>query len=68
MLSMSDLGEVVARANEHLCEGNEADMFVTCWVGILDEGTGTLTYVNAGTTRRENWYNTVRLIMQLNCE
>ena len=47
-LSMSDLGEIVAKANERLCEGNEADMFVTCWIGILDEGTGELRYVNAG--------------------
>ena len=47
-LSMSDLGEIVARANERLCEGNDADMFVTCWIGILNEGTGELRYVNAG--------------------
>ena len=47
-LSMSDLGEVVAKANERLCEGNDADMFVTCWIGVLDEGTGELRYVNAG--------------------
>ena len=48
VLSMSDLGEAVAKANEHLCEGNEADMFVTCWLGVFDEGTGELRYVNAG--------------------
>ena len=47
-LSMSDLAEVVAKANDHLCEGNEADMFVTCWIGVFDEGTGELHYVNAG--------------------
>lgn len=47
-LSMSDLGEIVAKANERLCEGNDADMFVTCWIGVLDEGTGELRYVNAG--------------------
>ena len=47
-LSMSDLGEIVAKANERLCEGNNADMFVTCWIGVLDEGTGELRYVNAG--------------------
>ena len=48
VLSMSDFGEAVARANERLCEGNEADMFVTCWIGILDKATGVLRYVNAG--------------------
>ena len=48
VLSMSDLGEAVARANERLCEGNAADMFVTCWIGVLDEGAGLLRYVNAG--------------------
>lgn len=48
VLSMSDLGEIVAKANERLCEGNDADMFVTCWIGILNEGTGELRYVNAG--------------------
>lgn len=48
VLSMSDLSEAVAKANERLCDGNEADMFVTCWIGILEEGTGTLHYVNAG--------------------
>ena len=47
-LSMSDLGEIVTKANERLCEGNDADMFVTCWIGVLDEGTGELRYVNAG--------------------
>ena len=48
VLSMGDLGEAVSKANEHLCEGNEADMFVTCWIGIFDEMAGVLRYVNAG--------------------
>lgn len=48
VLSMSDLGEAFAVANERLCEGNEANMFVTCWIGVLDEGSGVLRYVNAG--------------------
>lgn len=48
VLSMSDLGEALAVANERLCEGNEADMFVTCWIGVFTEGTGVLHYVNAG--------------------
>ena len=48
VLSMSDLAEAVTKANERLCEGNEADMFVTCWIGVLTEDTGVLHYVNAG--------------------
>ena len=35
-------------ANEILCEGNEAGMFVTAWIGVLDLGTGELSYANAG--------------------
>ncbi len=34
--------------NDMLCEGNEAGMFVTAWMGILDVGTGLLSYANAG--------------------
>lgn len=35
-------------ANNKLCENNEAGMFVTAWLGILDLNTGLLKYVNAG--------------------
>lgn len=41
-------GEVFARVNHLLFEGNEDDMFVTAWMGILNTETGVLTYVNAG--------------------
>lgn len=34
--------------NMLLCEGNEAGLFVTCWLGILDITTGVLTFANAG--------------------
>ncbi len=34
-------------ANQLLCEGNTAAMFVTVWMGILDVRTGDLSYVNA---------------------
>ena len=40
--------EVFTRVNEILCEGNEAGLFVTAWMGILDLNTGKLTYANAG--------------------
>ncbi len=42
------LADVVAETNDALCEGNEANMFVTAWVGQLDIETGRVTYVNAG--------------------
>ena len=42
------VNEIFTKANEKLCENNEADMFVTAWMGILDLQTGKLTYANAG--------------------
>lgn len=42
------LGEAVATANNALCARNEADMFITLWVGVLDLQSGEITYVNAG--------------------
>ncbi|MCL2821393.1 MAG: SpoIIE family protein phosphatase, partial [Oscillospiraceae bacterium] len=41
-------GEVFEAVNNILCENNEADMFVTAFMGYLDIPTGTFTYVNAG--------------------
>ena len=43
-----DLADAVRMANERLCEGNDAGMFVTVWVATLNYRTGELTYVNAG--------------------
>ena len=40
--------EVFTRSNEQLCEGNEAGMFVTAFMGVLNLITGEFTYVNAG--------------------
>lgn len=40
--------EAFTHANNKLCEGNEAGMFVTAWLGILDLRTGVLEYANAG--------------------
>ena len=42
------LDKVVASVNDSLCEGNDACMFVTVFVGVLDLDTGKMTYVNAG--------------------
>lgn len=40
--------EVFTNANEKLCEGNDAGMFVTAWMGLLNLRTGLLTFANAG--------------------
>ncbi|MCR5522562.1 MAG: SpoIIE family protein phosphatase [Clostridia bacterium] len=43
-----DIGEVFNEANEGLCEANEANMFVTAWMGLVNINTGEVNYVNAG--------------------
>ena len=35
-------------ANENLCTNNEAGMFVTAWIGMLDLNDMSLKYVSAG--------------------
>ena len=40
--------EVVTKANDGICAHNEAEMFVTMWLGILEISTGKITAVNAG--------------------
>ena len=40
--------EILRRANEMLCDGNDAEMFVTVWVGILNLKTGEMKCANAG--------------------
>ncbi|MDO4797936.1 MAG: SpoIIE family protein phosphatase, partial [Coriobacteriales bacterium] len=42
------LAEAVSSANQQLCEGNDAGMFVTLWAATLVWETGELTYCNAG--------------------
>ena len=42
------VNDVFTGANEKLCEGNEAGMFVTAWMGYLNIKTGLLTFANAG--------------------
>ena len=41
-------GDVFERVNKELCEGNEINMFVTAWMGIVDLKTGVVKCVNAG--------------------
>lgn len=44
----TDLVEAFYKANNKLCEGNDAEMFVTAWMGVLDVSSGHLEFVNAG--------------------
>lgn len=39
---------VLESANNRLCENNEAEMFVTVWLGIMEISTGRLVCANAG--------------------
>lgn len=43
-----DPAEVFTAVNMKLCENNEAGMFVTAWMGLLEISTGKFVYVNAG--------------------
>ena len=40
--------DIFTAGNNALCEGNDADMFVTAWQGCIDLKTGLLGYANAG--------------------
>ena len=39
---------VLEKVNNQLCENNEAEMFVTVWMGILEISTGKMRCANAG--------------------
>ncbi len=39
---------VLEKVNEQLCENNDAEMFVTVWLGILEISTGKMKCANAG--------------------
>ena len=41
-------GDVIVRTNEAICSNNEAEMFVTVWLGVLELSIGKLTAANAG--------------------
>ncbi len=40
--------DVFVNVNNQLCENNDANMFVTAFMGLLEIETGKFTYVNAG--------------------
>jgi sigma-B regulation protein RsbU (phosphoserine phosphatase) len=48
----AQLGEspkvILEKVNNQLCEGNDAELFVTVWIGIYEISTGRLTAANAG--------------------
>ncbi|ONI38016.1 hypothetical protein AN639_05925 [Candidatus Epulonipiscium fishelsonii] len=44
----NEISKVFTLANEKLCENNDANMFVTAWLGIINLETGFVEYVNAG--------------------
>lgn len=42
------VADIFTNANYQLCEGNDAGLFVTAWMGFLNLKTGELKYANAG--------------------
>ena len=40
--------EILSYANDQLCEGNEAELFVTVWMAIIEISTGKGVAANAG--------------------
>lgn len=44
----TDPARIMQAINETACEGNETNMFVTLFIGVLDLPTGRLRYCNAG--------------------
>ena len=42
------VSEALANVNNQLCESNDAEFFVTVWVGVLEISTGKGTAANAG--------------------
>lgn len=47
-LTRDSTSEIFTDVNARLCENNEAGMFATAWIGIVDTRTMTLQYTNAG--------------------
>lgn len=47
-LTHGNTDEIFTVVNERLCENNEAGMFATSWIGILDTRTRKLQFTNAG--------------------
>ena len=39
---------IFEKTNKQLCAGNESNLFVTCWLGLVTLSTGKMRFVNAG--------------------
>ena len=48
MTSSDDIGALMTFTNQQLCKNNDAMMFVTMFVGVLELNTGRFAYVNGG--------------------
>lgn len=48
LMNNASPGEILADVNDQLCEGNDAELFVTVWLGILTISTGAMVYSSAG--------------------
>ena len=46
--SSKDPRDILAEVNNQLCDGNEMELFVTAWLGIVTLSTGHLEYASAG--------------------
>ncbi len=46
--SLGNPGAIISAMNNAICDGNDANMFVTLFVGIVDLDTLEMTYSNAG--------------------
>jgi len=47
----NDPAQIMYRINESACQGNNSNMFVTIFIGVLNLQTGQLCYCNAGHDR-----------------
>ena len=45
---VSDFSQAVEFANASLCENNEAEMFVTAWIGVFEISSHKLRFISAG--------------------
>lgn len=48
MTSIAQFETAIEAANSRLAEANTANVFVTCWIGVVDLRTGKLEYINCG--------------------
>lgn len=48
LMLVRDPGRALEICNRHLCQSNDASLFVTAFVCLLDTRTGALSYANAG--------------------